>query len=264
MGDRPLLGRRIVVTRSAHQSAGLLETLRALGAIPVVAPAIRLLPPADLTPLTEAVRELARFDWFVCTSGNAVSAVDEARRGLGLDWPKRLRIAAVGAGTARALEQAGAQVAFIPSRALGEVLGRELPIAPGESVLWPHGDLAGPAMFDALIARGARITAPVAYRTVSDAGSLGLVEILRDGHIDAITFTSGSTVRHVAEGLAAAGIELDSLEAGTRPLIICIGPVTAEAARQARWPVDAVAATHDDAGLVDALLRSLTARSMAV
>jgi len=101
-----------------------------------------------------------------------------------------------------------------------------------------------------LLARKAMVTAPIAYRTVSDAGSLGVVEILRDGHIDAITFTSGSTVRHVAEGLSAAGIGLDSLDAGTRPLIVCIGPVTAEAARSAGLPVDAVAATHDDAGLV--------------
>ncbi|MFM8602910.1 MAG: uroporphyrinogen-III synthase [Gemmatimonadota bacterium] len=264
MGDRPLLGRRIVVTRSAQQSAGLLETLRALGAIPVAAPAIRLLPPEDRTPLFEAVRHLDSFDWLVCTSGNAVSALNEARLSLGLVWPARLRIAAVGAGTARALEDVGAQVAFVPTRALGEVLGRELPIASGESVLWPHGDLAGPAMLDGLLARKAMVTAPIAYRTVSDAGSLGVVEILRDGHIDAITFTSGSTVRHVAEGLSAAGIGLDSLDAGTRPLIVCIGPVTAEAARSAGLPVDAVAATHDDAGLVDALLRSLTPRSMAV
>ncbi len=258
MGERPLLGRRIVITRSAQQSAGLLETLRTLGAIPVAAPAIRLLPPEDLAPLTDAVRTLDTFDWLVCTSGNAVRAVNEARLALGLDWPARLRIAAVGLGTARALEEAGAEVAFVPSRALGEVLGRELPIAPGESVLWPHGDLAGPAIQDGLVARGATVSDPVAYRTVSDAGSLGVVEILRDGHIDAITFTSGSTVRHVAEGLAAAGISLESLEPGTRPLIICIGPVTAEAARSAGLPVDAVAATHDDAGLVDALLRSLT------
>lgn len=264
MGDRPLLGRRIVVTRSAQQSAGLLEMLRALGAIPVAAPAIRLMPPDDLTPLLEAVRHLDTFDWLVCTSGNAVSALSEVRRSLGFAWPARLRIAAVGSGTARALEEAGAEVAFVPTRALGEVLGRELPVAPGESVLWPHGDLAGPALHDGLVARGALVTAPVAYRTVSDAGSLGVVEILRDGHIDAITFTSGSTVRHVAEGLSAAGIGLDSLDAGTRPLIICIGPVTAEAARAAGLPVDAVAATHDDAGLVDALLRSLMSRSMAI
>ena len=263
MRERPLEGRRIVVTRAAAQGAALLETLRTLGATPIAAPAIRILPPEDPRPLAAALEHLEDVDWLICTSANAVRAVLTARAA-DAPWPPTLRIAAVGAATAAALQAAGATIAFTPSQAVADALGRELPVASGARVLWPHGDLAGPALAEALVARGASVVAPVAYRTVSDAGSLGVAEILRDSHIDAITFTSGSTVRHVVEGLTAAGIVVAELDPATRPLIVCIGPVTASAARDCGLPVDAVAASHDDAGLLDALLRCCTARSIAV
>ncbi len=263
MRERPLEGRRIVVTRAAAQGAALLDALRALGATPIAAPAIRILPPEDPRPLAAALDHLDDVDWLVCTSANAVRAV-VAARAADAPWPATLRIAAVGTATAVALRAAGAPVAFTPSQAVADALGRELPVAPGARVLWPHGDLAGPALIDTLLARGAHVVAPVAYRTVSDAGSLGVAEILGDGHVDAITFTSGSTVRHVVEGLTAAGIAVADLDPASRPLIVCIGPVTASAARDCGLPVDAVAASHDDAGLLDALLRCCATRSIAV
>lgn len=263
MPERMLEGRCIVVTRAAAQGAALLDALRALGATPIAAPAIRILPPEDPRPLTAALERLEEIDWLVCTSANAVHAI-LAARGPDATWPETLRVAAVGTATAVALRAAGLAVAFTPSQAVADALGRELPVTAGDRVLWPHGDLAGPALIDALAARGATVVAPVAYRTVSDAGSLGVAEILRDGHVDAITFTSGSTVRHVVDGLTAAGIAVADLDPVTRPLIVCIGPVTAAAARDCGLPVDAVAASHDDAGLIDALLRCCATRSVAV
>lgn len=262
MRERPLEGRRIVVTRAAAQGAALLDALRALGATPIAAPAIRILPPEDPRPLAAALEELDRIDWLVCTSANAVRVIQDVRGPA--PWPAGLQIAAVGTATTVALRAADATVAFTPSQAVADALGRELPVAPGDRVLWPHGDLAGPDLADALHVRGATVIAPVAYRTVSDAGSLGVADILRDGHVDAITFTSGSTVRHVVEGLRAAGIAVADLDPVTRPLIVCIGPVTASAARDCGLPVDGVAATHDDAGLLDALLRCCATRSVAV
>ena len=259
----PLAGRRIVVTRAAAQGAALLATLRSLGADPVSAPAIRVLAPDDQAPLHDALAHLASFEWLVCTSANAVSAVVDARSA-DAPWPDTLRIAAVGAATASALRAAGAAVHFTPTASIGEALGRELPIGAGARVLWPHGDLASLALAEALRARGAQVTAPVAYRTVADAGSLGIAEMLRNGRVDALTFTSGSTVRHVVDGLHTAGIPLATLDPTTRPQIVCIGPVTAAAAQECGLTVDAVAATHDDAGLVDALLRCLARHSAAV
>lgn len=255
---RPLLAKRIVVTRAAQQSAALLDRLRALGAIPVAAPAIRILPPDDPQPLRDAVAQLEAFTWLVCTSANGVRAALGAHNALGVRWPSALRVAAVGSATARAFAEAEVRVEFTPSTAVAEALGRELPLADAASVLWPRGDLAARDLAVALEARGARVTDPVAYRTVADVGLLGIVDALRDRRIDALTFASASTVRHVVEGLAAAGVRLDRADPATRPRVVCIGPVTAAAARECGLIVDAIAEPSDDEGLVSALVRCFT------
>lgn len=259
-----LAGRRVVVTRPTEQAGPFVALLREAGAVPFEAPAIRVLPPEDPQPLGEAAAALARFDWLVCTSANGVRALIEAR---GAEhghesWPRALRVAAVGPATEKALRAAGAEVSFTPSTAVAEALARELPIAPGALVLWPRGDLADASLAARLAERGAVVDAPVAYRTVTDVALLGMVDALRDGRVDAITFASASTVRHVVEGLAAAGVRFSGDDAA-RPRIVCIGPVTAAAARECGVTVDAVAEPHDDQGMISALIQAFAARSAA-
>ncbi len=259
MPDRSALtARRIVVTRAAAQSAALMDKLRAAGALPVATPAIQILSPEQPAPLHDAAARLGTFQWCVFTSSNAVRAL-VAERG-DAAWPATVQIAAVGNATAHALTDAGLVVQFQPSTAVAEALARELPLEPGDRVLWPHGDLAKQELVDALTLRGANVEAVVAYRTVADIALLGVVDALRDGRVDAITFTSASTVRHVVEGLGAAGVRLEKLPAATRPLIVCIGPVSAAAARECGLPVDGIADPSDDDGLVAALIRSFTGR----
>ncbi len=254
-----LTARRIVVTRAAAQSAALMDKLRAAGALPVATPAIQILAPEQPAPLYAAAAQLGSFDWVVFTSSNAVRALlDETSE---TPWPTTVQIAAVGNATARALIDAGLPVHFQPSTAVAEALARELPVDEGQRVLWPHGNLAKRELVDALVARGASVEAVIAYRTVSDIALLGVVDALRDGRVDAITFTSASTVRHVVEGLGAAGVRLDKLPPATRPLIVCIGPVSAAAARECGLPVDGIADPSDDDGLVAALTRSFTSRT---
>lgn len=255
-----LRGRRVVVTRPAEQAGPMVELLRAAGAVPFVAPAIRVLPPDDPQPLAEAAEALARFDWLVCTSANGVRAIVDLRGDQ--PWPATVRIAAVGPATEKALRAAGAVVTFTPSSAIAEALARELEVAPGARVLWPRGDLADLALAERLTARGAKVEAPIAYRTVADVALLGMVDALRDGRVDAITFASASTVRHVVEGLAVAGARLTGGD-GTRPLVVCIGPVSAAAARECGLTVDAIAEPHDDHGMIHALIQAFAARSAA-
>jgi uroporphyrinogen-III synthase len=262
---RALDARRVVVTRAEAQSARLLEALRAEGAVPIAAPAIRVLPPDDPGPLQAAVADLAQFDWLVCTSTNAVRAVAAALSDAhgAAAWPESLRAAAVGPTTAHALRSEGIAVAFTPSAAVAEAMARELPIVAGARVLWPHGDLADGSLGEALSARGAVVTAPVAYRTVADVALLGIVDAVRDGRVDAITFTSASTVRHVVEGLTAAGVDLARPGRAPRPLVVCIGPVSAAAARECGLIVDAIADPHDDSGMITALTQAFAARAAA-
>lgn len=266
MSDRrSLVSKRVVVTRAEAQAAPLLEALRAEGAVPITAPAIRVLAPDDPAPLDEAARTLEEFRWLVCTSTNAVRALVRARAQVGAagTWPSTTRVAAVGTATAQALRDAGLVVDFTPSSALADALARELPVMTGDRVLWPRGDLADTALADTLRARGAGVTAPIAYRTVADVALLGIVDALRDGRVDAVTFTSASTVRHVVEGLTAAGIDLAHPGSAPRPLVVCIGPVSAAAARECGLTVDAVADPHDDHGLIAALKLAFAARPTA-
>lgn len=261
---RALEGRRIVVTRAADQAAPLLDRLRALGADPLLASAIQILPPEDPQPLHESIGTLASFDWLVLTSANAARSV------LALapvtSWPSGLRVAAVGRSTARFLEDAGASAIFLPTQGIAESLARELPMAAGARVLWPRGDLAQSVLADGLSARGASVSTPIAYRTVAAVALLALADALRDGRVDALTFTSASTVRHVVEGLELAGLSLPQLLASAEAgaiIVVCLGPVTAAAARECGLAVTTVAEPHDDDGLIEALCRTLTPRGAA-
>ncbi|MGQ0645994.1 MAG: uroporphyrinogen-III synthase [Gemmatimonadaceae bacterium] len=258
-----LRGRRIIVTRSEGQASALVERLRALGADVVACPTIAIRPPEQIAPLDAAIRNLTGFDWVVFTSANAVDSVAErlVQSGKTPGTLGIVRVAAVGAATRRALLRHGVAVSCVPepftSTALVEAMGdvRDL------HVLLPRSDLADATLPIALRTRGARLYEVIAYRTVpaDDIASLG--ERMAREVMDAIVFTSPSTARYFLDGLRSASAldrVLDrTLAGGTRPAIICIGPTTAGAVRElvGALAVDAVAETHDDDGLVDAIVR---------
>jgi uroporphyrinogen-III synthase/uroporphyrinogen III methyltransferase/synthase len=120
----PLAGRRVLVTRAAHQAGKLSEGLRAIGAEPVEVPVIEIRPPSDLRPLDRALRELSSYDWLILTSANTVQALAERAAALGLDLTAaaRFNVAAVGEATATAARQAGLSVALVPENYVAESL----------------------------------------------------------------------------------------------------------------------------------------------
>lgn len=260
----PLAGRGIVVTREASQGEPLVDRFRALGANAISAPAIRILPPEDDAALRDAIANIARYDWVACTSPNGAVKLCEYLFLLRPPRPWNFRVASVGSGTARALQDT-MQIAthFSPSVSLGETLARELPLDTGQRVLWPRSEIANDEFAEALRARGAVVDAPVAYRTVANVDLLSVADGLRDARVDAVTFTSPSTVRHFVDGLSAAGLDIAGLGEGARPAVVCIGPVTAAAAREAGLSVDAVAEPSDEDGLVEAVIRILSRRESA-
>lgn len=250
-----LRGRRIVVTRSEGRASALVERLRMLGADVVACPSIAIRPPERVAPLDEALRNLTGFDWVVFTSANAVDSVAErllqsggSPGALGL-----VRVAAVGAATRRALLRRGVAASLVPARFTSTALVEAMGDVRDLRVLLPRSDLADAMLPDALRARGARVHEVIAYRTVpaDDIASLG--ERLAHEAVDAIVFTSPSTARYFLNGLGPARTLAD----GARPAIICIGPTTAGAVRElvGALAVDAVAETHDDDGLVHAIVR---------
>ncbi len=243
-GPSPLQGRRIVITRPEEKARGLAERLRALGAVPIVFPTVRI-EPADQGPLVAAARALDAFDWVAFSSAHGVAAfagaMAAAGRPVGDLGAGARRVAAVGPVTAAALRERGVEPALVPPVYVAEAVLEALGDVRGLSFLLPRADIGRDALAAGLAARGARVTEVVAYRTVAAAGvapPAGLAEA------DAVTFTSASTVRHFVAAVGAG-------PAGAK--VVCIGPVTAEAARALGLAVDAVAEPHTEDGLIRAL-----------
>ncbi len=240
---RLLAGRTIVVTRVSEQSGGLAETLRAAGAEVLEVPTISVADPDDDgAALRVAVANLAAYEWVVVTSVNGAERFADA---LGADaLPPGVSVAAIGPGTADALQRRGLAVDLVPERFVAEGLLASFP-APRRSgrVLLAQADAARPVLAQGLRSAGWTVDAVVAYRTVPTSPPAALVGAAADA--DAITFTSASTV---ASWLAVAG------PSSTPPKVVCIGPVTADAARRGGLAVTRVAEPHSLLGLVDAVM----------
>ena len=243
----PLQGRRIVVTRSQDQADGLAETLRELGADPLLVPSIRSTPPADARALRRAVGRLDGARWVGMTSPSGVRHGWPAVQACWPDGlPDGLAVAAVGPGTADALAAHGAHADFQPSQASGDAFAAELPVAPGDRVVLLRSDIARAAVADGLRQRGADVTDVVAYHTVVAAEPADVERAVR-ARPDAVTFTSPSTVRGFLLGLddpaRLAGVAL-----------VPIGPVTARALTDSGLAPAALPTDSTVAGLVGALL----------
>ncbi|MBI4787643.1 MAG: hydroxymethylbilane synthase [Chloroflexi bacterium] len=242
----PLRGKRILITRAREQATAFADKIRALGGEPVEYPAIEFASPSDFAQLDRALAAANDFDWVVFTSVNGVRFVAERMRSLGLS-PRAFesaKLAAIGPATARALQDLGLTVGFVPTKFLGEQIAVELPIVRGQRALLLRADLASDVLAEKLAERGVAVMDVDAYRTVlPTAGNVKL------GKVDAITFTSSSTVRNLTEMLDGKIGDLG------RAAVFCIGPVTAETARALGWRVDAVASEHTVDGLVAAMVR---------
>lgn len=248
---QPLAGRRIVVTRAGEAGQRFAAQLRDLGATPIVCPAITIQPPSDPVPLDAALAALDSYNWLICTSANAVAALlDRLPTARGdLSRPRDLRIGAVGNATAAALRMAGWGPDCVPMTQTAAALADALGDVAGQRILFPASEIARPDLTETLRARGAIVTVVTAYRTIAAPPEQAdtLKAQLRADTIDAITFTSPSTVRGFLPLLAGVPLNMQ------RPAIICIGPVTAAGARDAGLSVTATAADHSVAGLLDAL-----------
>lgn len=250
---RPLLGRRIVVTRARAQASGLAARLEQLGAEVIELPAIRIEPPATPAHMDAAVGSLGRYDWVILTSVNGVDALWAALERNGLDaraLAGRL-VAAIGEPTADALARRGIRADLVPPQftsgaVVGALAGREL---RGRRVLCPRADIAPPEMIDQLRQAGAEVDEVVAYRTVPDnAGAPALAERLARGEIHWLTFTSSSTVRNFL-----AAIPAEQLCPPAR--IASIGPATSQTLREAHLEPAVEASPHTIPGLVEAILQ---------
>lgn len=243
-------GQRVLLTGSRPERYAV--RLREAGAVPVEVPTIAVRPIRS-AELDRAVGRLARFDWVAVTSPNGVRAVFDRLRALDLVPPPEVRWAAVGPATASELEARGVTVAVTPPAGVGVALADALGDLAGRAVLLPRSDAASDDLPAALAARGAEVQAIDAYRTIEGPGTsrVPLAEALAGG-VDAVVFTSGSTVRGFVR---LAGDPSRVLGEGAA--IVAIGPVTAAAAREAGIEQVAVARDRTPGGVVEALEEAL-------
>jgi len=253
----PLAGRRVLVTRAVHQAGKLSDGLRALGAEPVEVPVIEIRPPLDLAPLDRAMRSLDSYDWLILTSANTVRALVDRLSHLRILIQSAAppQVAAVGEATAEAARHVGLAVSIVPESYVAESLVASLAErAVGKRILIARAAVARDLIPDVLRSAGATVDVVDAYRNVMPESAPELLRAaLRTGidakGIDAVAFTSSSSVTHLADAARAAG--LDFPFAGVAA--VSIGPITSETLRSLDWEPAAEAAVSEISSLITAV-----------
>jgi uroporphyrinogen-III synthase len=276
----PLEGKRILVTRTREQASVLSERLRALGAIPVEFPTIRIVPPKDWNTLDSALHRLfssegSAYDWLVLTSANGVNICCERLHTLGyeardLQAKQLVRVATIGPATAAALARYGIITDLVPDEYIAESVvaaliadarKREASIA-GQRILLARASEARKVLVSELQQAGALVDEVAAYNTLpvahDDSRGHEILRLLLDRQLAILTFTSSSTVRSFVTWLK-------SCEQGTTTALIdlvmqhtqlaSIGSITSQTARELGLHVDIEAKEFTINGLVNAIVQ---------
>ena len=259
--NRPLFGKRVLVTRSRTQASRMCELLEAAGAVAVELPAVAIALPEDFAPLDEAIARLSSYGWVIFASVNAVNSVfqrlDHAGRDARAFGPAR--VGAIGPATTAALQRRGIRADFTPSRSFSSAALEELTSYQwsGVSVLLPAADIGRDELAEGLGRLGAEVERVTAYRTTTPSNAAQRARDAFTEGIDIVTFTSSSTVRNLLALLEQDGGPGGDALAGS--LIACIGPVTSRTARELGLRVDMEAEDHTVDGLADALIAHFSA-----
>ncbi|MGW8482920.1 uroporphyrinogen-III synthase [Microbacterium sp. NPDC055903] len=243
--EKPLAGWRVLVPRGGPWGDGVAASLRAQGAVPVVAPLINFGPTNDQAALDTALEQLAagEFDWLTVTSATTVDVMFAHRAVV----PKRTRIAAVGETTAAALQAAGYEVSLVPDEdnSAEGMAAKLISLEPQpRRVLALRSEIAKPVLSKLLTGAGHDVHSVVAYRTVGVPVTDRIRRDVDSGRINAILITSGSVAQQVREQFPDIPDET---------LLAAIGPRTAKDARKAGLPIQVIADKQTVEALIDAV-----------
>ena len=235
--QKPLFGKGVVMTRPEKQADDLAKKLTAEGAYPISFPAIKIVPPSDWSELDTAIEEIASYDWLIFTSANGVSFFFERLRERNKDVRdlKGIKICCIGPATAKQIENRGIKVDLVPGKYIAEGIlesftGVDL---QDKKILIPRAAKARDVLPAGLKKFGAQVDVVTTYQTINSGRKKEeLIELLEEGKVDIITFTSSSTVTNFRE-IMGEGFKLpENIE------VACIGPVAAAAAQKAGFRVD--------------------------
>jgi uroporphyrinogen-III synthase/sugar phosphate isomerase/epimerase len=258
--NRPLFGKKILVTRSRDQASRLSEMLCEYGAELIEFPVLKILPPESFEGMDKALNHIEDYDWLLFTSSNGMRALVQRLWQLGRDirWLKGPKIGAIDPKTAGVIRSFGVNVNFIPSKFATEAVVREFPEdLKGKSILFPLAGEAQDVLPEKLIAQGALVDVVIAYRTeIEESDVLKIKDLLDRGEIDVVTFTSSSTVRIFVE-LIGEGEKI-SLPEGVK--VACIGPITAQEATEHGLKPDVVSDQQSIESLISAIAVAFNGR----
>lgn len=238
--DKPLAGKRIVLTRAPEQAPALFRALNDAGASVILFPCIEFAAPQDYGPLDAALSHLSQFDWIAFTSQNAVRFFRERQRELdsmrSAPVAAHAKVAALGATTAEAATKEGLPPDFIASGARSgvEFVAAFAPLVRGQKVLLPQSDQASDRIAAALADAGALVTPVVAYQTCmpQSVDKDALARIRGEG-ADMVFFGSPSAFRNFAETVGKETLT----QLSKHSAFGAIGPTTAAAIRDLGVPV---------------------------
>jgi uroporphyrinogen-III synthase len=297
--NEPLSGIRVLVGRARHQASALSAELRERGAEIIEIPFIEIRKPRSFKPLDSALKSLGTYDWLILTSVNGVDAMWERMRKLHL-FPSarkpegrafiravkrskpteafavegsRLRIAAIGPATSKAIEQRGVKVDVVPKEYVAESVVRSLKSkVKGKRVLLVRAKVARDVIPQELRKAGAHVDVVEGYETVVPQSSRRrLLAALKSRRPHVVTFTSSSTVRNFVELLrspetaptqrAVSGQEWPLYSSLEGILMASIGPITTSTLREVGLPVDISAKEFTIPGLVKAIVAAVAVRA---
>lgn len=252
--NRPLFGKRIVVTRTRSQAGGLSKQLADLGAGVLEIPTIRIEPPVDLKDFAELVMDAHTYDWVVFTSPNGVEKFFEIFYKLYKDARSigGVKIAAIGPGTAEKINQYHLAVDLMPEKFVAEGLVQAFKEqeVENQTILWVKAEQTREVLGNELTGMRAIVDEAIAYRTVPESADHEAIQQFREEGADVITFTSSSTVEH----FMALGVPLPE---GIK--VASIGPITSETLVKHGVKIDIEATEHSIPGLVKAIHRHFDA-----
>ncbi len=253
--QKPLFGKRIVITRARAQASGLVRELTRLGAHCLEIPTIRIQAPEDTAPLRQSIENIKDYTWLLFTSVNGVKHFFDTLFDMGKDVRVlgHLKFACIGPVTKERLADYGIISDILPEtyRAESVVDAFEPEDMKGEKVLLPRAMKARTILPESLREMGAVVDEVTAYETVlADADRETLTQLLEDKAVDAVTFTSSSTVSNFIS-LLDVDRRAELMEGVT---VASIGPITSDTARELNLTVDIEAEEYTIPGLIDSLL----------
>jgi len=251
--NRPLFGKRIVVTRARAQASEMTEKLGELGAHVIELPVIKISPPDSYEELDRAIQHIEVYDWIIFTSQNGVKHFMErlCRQGKDGRTLYKAKICSIGPATAKELRNYGLIADYMPPKFVAEELLANFPeLQEGSKILLPRAKESRELIVEEFIKRGTPVDLVTAYETVIEEEREEVKGDL-EKEIDLVTFTSSSTVKNFIKIIEKLGIEKNHFKKAA-----AIGPVTAKTAEEYGFNVTIKASEYTIDGLLEEIIKN--------